>query len=565
MNNNKGIIAKLKTEVTGVTLISLTVTVVVLFILTAVTVRLALGDNGVISEAQDTADKWEKSVQDQQSDLAKLASEMKKVRNGIIISGTGGGNTGTGGGTDIGGGNTGGNTGGNNTGGGNTGGETGGDNTGGSTWEKPTFAPTTTEANSAVTFVTEVGKIDVIWLDTNNNIRENPNSPAGYLNAMKPVKWDGTTEVETTTSDANWYNYASIEGDGDNTTSHWANAKNFGSYFVWIPRYAYRITYYDSSDLTEPTGYYDGCGMWKSTGELKLSLEEGIETEEKNGYSYIVHPAFIDDSANGFNNGGWDKDLAGIWVGKYESCRSDATVNSAGTSDTIKVMPTVRSWVSITIGNCYTNAYNYERTKESHLMKNSEWGAVAYLTHSQYGRNGHEIDRNNNLYLVTGIGAGTSTSYTSATTNSYTTAYGQKASSTGNIYGIYDLSGGADEFVAAFNASGNASYLNNGASFASATNNSTKYATRYNNNNTSTNVGTMIYEAGKTGDSTKEVLANKNNTNWFDDNSYFINSYPFFRRGGVYSYTYNSIGVFSSYNDRGSGHSSYSFRIVLAI
>lgn len=48
--------------------------------------------------------------------------------------------------------------------------------------------------------------------------------------------------------------------------------------------------------------------------------------------------------------------------------------------------PNVKSWTDIYIGNCYLNALNYNTTLDSHLMKNSEWGATAYLTHSQYGR-----------------------------------------------------------------------------------------------------------------------------------------------------------------------------------
>ena len=89
-------------------------------------------------------------------------------------------------------------------------------------------------------------------------------------------------------------------------------------------------------------------------------------------------------------------------------------------------------------------------------MKNSEWGAVSCLTHSQYGRNGHEIYINNNENYVTGI-AGDSASANSSkgTTNQYNTEAGQMASTTGNIYGIYDLSGGTCEYVAAFDTMGN--------------------------------------------------------------------------------------------------------------
>ena len=40
----------------------------------------------------------------------------------------------------------------------------------------------------------------------------------------------------------------------------------------------------------------------------------------------------------------------------------------------------------------YTSARAYATNLNSHMLKNSEWGAVAYLTESKYGRNGEEVD-----------------------------------------------------------------------------------------------------------------------------------------------------------------------------
>lgn len=103
---------KRRTKERGITLVSLAVTIIVLLILTAVTVRLAIGDNGVITEAELAANGWDKAITDEQSDLARLASEMRKAKNRIPINGTTGGDSGQ---------NPGGNT--NETGGGNGGGE----------------------------------------------------------------------------------------------------------------------------------------------------------------------------------------------------------------------------------------------------------------------------------------------------------------------------------------------------------------------------------------------------------------------------------------------------------
>ena len=40
-------------------------------------------------------------------------------------------------------------------------------------------------------------------------------------------------------------------------------------------------------------------------------------------------------------------------------------------------------------------SFNYKRSSDSHMMKNTEWGAVAYLTLSKYGIN-KDININNN-------------------------------------------------------------------------------------------------------------------------------------------------------------------------
>ena len=72
---------------------------------------------------------------------------------------------------------------------------------------------------------------------------------------------------------------------------------------------------------------------------------------------------------------------------------------------------------------------------DSHMMKNIEWGAVAYLKQSNYGLGITDITINNNKYYLTGGGTDTS----------YKTNIGQSTS--GNITGAYDMSGGAEEYV----------------------------------------------------------------------------------------------------------------------
>ena len=206
-------------------------------------------------------------------------------------------------------------------------------------------------------------------------------------------------------------------------------------------------------------------------------------------------------------------------------------------------------------------------------MKNSEWGAVAYLTQSQYGRNGNEIDINNSFSYITGNGGGsTSASSTSGAPNPYNTTTGAKASTTGNVYGVYDMSGGAWEYVAAFNNTDTNNYESSyGSTFASTSGTSDKYATKYYNETTSSNGNARIYTYGKIGDATKEVnkggayaLSNTSTYyNWFGGCPYLCYaSYPFVIRGGNCS-NGAYAGVFCSSSSHGDSGSVYSFRAVL--
>ena len=94
------------------------------------------------------------------------------------------------------------------------------------------------------------------------------------------------------------------------------------------------------------------------------------------------------------------------------------------------------------------------------MMKNSEWGAVAYLSQSKYGKygNGNYMGANKEVYInnywnnsttMTGCSSG-STNANYSSTCAYTFEKennGTGASTTGMIYGVYDMSGGAFEYV----------------------------------------------------------------------------------------------------------------------
>ena len=403
------------------------------------------------------------------------------------------------------------------------------------------------------------GVIEVEFLSgTSYNTTTTPNHPI-LKEGMTGITYNEATGETTNVSNSNgtdWYSYVETTDsdmtDGGTTNggnSHWANAKvtvdNVDSYFVWIPRYAYRIIYFDSQDsenayragtLTEEdalanskiVGYSDARGIVDTEGRTKegVAVQTAISVNDK----YLkTHPVFDGD----VNYGGWAEEdgtptkLQGIWVAKYEA--------SEGTNNKPKSEPGVSSWRSERIGDMFTYAQGYNPTLNSHLMKNSEWGAVAYLTESKYGRNGTEITINNNgTTYYTGGGFGTA--YVNNTNQS----------STGNIYGIYDLSGNAYGYVAGYYSGGS---LSNGNSFANGT--SDAYSTAYS--------GTTASSAYKYGDATYET------SGWNSDSAYFVSSgSPFFRRGG-YCGDGSYAGVFGFYSAYGDNGGSGSFRVCLAV
>ncbi len=166
--------------------------------------------------------------------------------------------------------------------------------------------------------------------------------------------------------------------------------------------------------------------------------------------NWNIHPAF---EYNGTK--------AGIWVAKFEASSVEGNSNSTSgdntTSKTLQVKPGVASWRYIQVSNIFEVCKNYNSSLNSHMMKNSEWGAVAYLSKSSYGING-EITINSNSSYYTGGGSGNA--YASSNTNQ---------STTGTVYGIYDMSGGAYEYVAAYVNNGNSNLTTYGSSLVNET------------------------------------------------------------------------------------------------
>ena len=369
--------------------------------------------------------------------------------------------------------------------------------------------------NSESSLIQETARIKEIYEQGVNNIddvyntleRKNKiqvNAPK-LADGMTPVKWNETELIKTTKYDTEWYAYEDTSLAKQENTSKWANAETEdGSMWVWIPRYAYKINYNNLSDKSAG-GTIDVVFLKDDTNKdfRGNDVTSANYVDEKGNIgAYIVHPAFKDGTKNNFANGEWDKEITGFWMAKFEAGYA-GTVGDASSAQDSNVTITVNNQTTnyygtrnlgdkikypvfkasrpsmnyIGISDSYDlcrsltqsgNPYGFNDKADSHLTKNSEWGAVAYLTHSKYGRNGEEITINNvnvngtnTIYAITGYGADKisanmdstrtlSTLLENGQQGSYTTAQGQLASSTGNVYGIYDLSGGLWEWTAGY-------------------------------------------------------------------------------------------------------------------
>ena len=452
------------------------------------------------------------------------------------------------------------------------------------------------------------------------------NEPTGDEKAK-----EGST-VKTTDIDAAWYDY---------DAKKWANAQTQdGSMWVWIPRFAYKV---NSSTKT-----FDVVFLKDTTNTY---LDNGTEKDaEKEGY--IIHPAFKNESSTGYENGGWDKELTGIWVSKFEAGFATSNGNSAPKkASSVNYSQTsvwasgyetggndgslsARNWIDGVYGSTttaikyptfqgltysmnYTNhndAFNISRaltesgniyglssaTTDSHLMKNSEWGAVAYLAQSKYGLNGTNIYINNanlrnsqqSAYAITGCAGETedaaevgvkidTTTKKPVTTDSskkiyvWTQKSGTKASTTGTIYGIYDMSGGTWERTAGLVNNGNSNLSTYGQSLMNALNNekSSKYVTVYPHDSSVDKTGANIDAACEAnwkantqiyGDGIHETsTAGTKKTSWYGDYSYFqAVDNPFNVRGG-HCGDVDGAGLLCFTRSSGSSYYNNGFRSVL--
>ena len=466
-------------------------------------------------------------------------------------------------------------------------------------------------------------KVKVVGVDSPITIEEKEaiildtsgaNAPVLASN-MIPVYYDETSsswkkaDVSNTDTTNPWYSYNST----GEYKGMWANAvtvkdtnrqtylnaipgtiipmDDINTMWVWIPRF----------NAVTPSNYNGGTES--APAAIDVTFVKQNET-----------------AIDAFTFG--NKELSGFWYGKFEvghtTLASIKTENNLGcTNETcsnangIIIKPNVTSLRYNNVSNFFYASRSMEQSSNSfgfvssevdtHMSKNNEWGAVAYLTQSIYGRcttstSCSEVYINNSSGYYTGrsggnVGGstpinGTYTDQTSTTNyNTYgfytyddyllnynTNTKGNKvsekgtgASTTGTIYGIYDMSGGSYEWVMGVytdgrrNWSGSTSFSNSGftgclgycsSSYTGVAYPESKY---YNKYTTSSNY--------TTGGLQHTLIETKN---WYSDVAGFVSpeSGPWFSRGGGYANS-GGAGVFFFNNGDGYAYSNFSVRLVI--
>ena len=381
----------------------------------------------------------------------------------------------------------------------------------------------------------------------NNIDTSGANSPVLASN-MIPVYYDEINnvwkkaDVNNKDSSYQWYSYNST---GDKK-GMWANAVTV--------KEANRQTYLNANVGT-PISMDDITTMWVWIPRFNAVIPSNYNggTQAKPNAIDVSFVKQNEPAIDAFTFG--DKELSGFWYGKFEiggTLASSCTNETCNVSN-IVVKPNVSSLRNQTVSSFFYASRSMEQTGNSfgfvssevdtHMSKNNEWGAVAYLTQSIYGRCTNsttctEVGINNNTSYITGIGDKPSSTASSVKTNTYNTISGKNASTTGNIYGIYDMSGGAWEYVMGI-------YNKNIKSSGFSTLPDNKY---YNNYTATSYTGHAISET----------------KGWYNDQSFsvYFSVSPWFIRSCFYDDGELS-GVFAFYGSSGINGNNSASRFVI--
>ena len=367
--------------------------------------------------------------------------------------------------------------------------------------------------------------VDNVRVDYDENM-----IPIYYTGNSSTPRWTSLNSMQIEQNTTTWFDYSGSRSNGE---VKWANAvtvkdpskykdkslvvdeADILGYWVYIPRYAYMVMRRDATDKVvtdEEAAAMGGFNIrFETVDDLKKTPAACPYSSSSTYYydcvpqsypgnneslidrsAWATHPAFTWQYTKDINGFDQTVELNGFWIGKFEATGSTQGPTilpnrkhmSRGYSGNIGDLYDIAKSMGIEDpNNKYGNTTSTDQSNQnnnnlaistSHMLKNSEWGAVAYLASSKYGAGINNVqmntqyqqggdDNGDSSYGITGCGptgSGITDIYTGTGTlgtntacsindisRSYNGSRGVLASTTNNVYGVYDMNGGAYEYV----------------------------------------------------------------------------------------------------------------------
>ncbi len=445
--------------------------------------------------------------------------------------------------------------------------------------------------------------------------------PVKYTGSTTNAQWTSLAKPEDAAHQGDWYNYNNKQWANALTVKPEALSKyknqtkavdqaDILGYWVYIPRYSYEVMRRDGTDKPVPAQNFLISFEKTTTPKRRPAAcpEQGKDYREECGLNrdyikgqpsnqgtWATHPAFTFGT----------KELNGIWFAKFE------TTGDANQPTVLPNQPHVSGFsvgVNNGVGSFYalakklgvndpnnvggmsisaTQNSHHLAKLNSHMVNNNDWGAVTYLSASKYGAgyNKVQINSQNKEYhtnpdssgtdVIGTTGCGPQANGNTGTYNdggtlgtqqacsssdpqrAYNGTIGQFASTTNNPTGIYDMSGGGNEYTAAsYTTNLNESGVSDTYGDYFGTKAHPPYVNTYNFSDPNsctfaTCGGQALYETGS-----------------WNYTSLATSSDPWFERGDSYK-SGSDAGLFYVYHEIGFTHNSYYsyyyvFRVALA-
>ena len=444
--------------------------------------------------------------------------------------------------------------------------------------------------------------------------------PVKYTGSTTNAQWTSLANPEDSSNQGNWYNYNQKQWANAVTVKSEALYKYQGQtrvvdqsdilgYWVYIPRYAYEVMRRDGTDSpvsaqnflihfekkTDAKRHPAACSTTSKDYRTQCGLDRSyIKGQPSNTGTWATHPAFTFGT----------KELNGIWFAKFETTWNGsqptvlpneahmsgyytASYNIGRMYNTAKTLGVAdsRNVGGNTDYSAPTQNNHHLAKLSSHMVNNNDWGAATYLSASKYGAGYNKVQINANsasrniygsTYGTTGCGPqsnGNTSSYSDSGTlgtpqacgnadRAYNGTLGQLASTTNNPTGIYDMSGGGYEYVAAsysdsLNNSDTNQYFGSNAAHPPYVN--TYNFKNFNSCTYQTCGGQALYETHNGSNSTGANM-------WLNQTSYFVEqdsaSSPWFDRGGGCS-SGSGAGLFYTDDGNGGADGNSAFRVAL--